>query len=198
MMANFVTLIRLPLLAVIGYLLYQPSAPLQITAAFLILLLILLDSLDGMIARKYQMTSVLGSVLDIAADRTVELVLWVIFADLELVPVFIPLVVIARGVFVDAIRSVAPARGMAPFDLLRSKIGKFLVKSPFLRSPYGITKAVAFFMLALYSGLSINNSPHSMWVGMSSQVAVWIAFVLCIVRGVPVLIEAPRTLAEPI
>ena len=196
-MANLITLIRIPLLAIIGYLLYQPKAMWHFTAAILILILIFLDSLDGMVARRLKEASVLGSVLDIAADRTVELVLWVIFADLEFIPILIPLVVITRGVFVDAIRSVAPSKGLAPFDLLRSKLGRFIVKSPWLRSPYGIAKAVAFFLLALYSGLYINGSNAAYWVGVCSQAAVWVAFALCIIRGLPVLIEAPQTLSEP-
>ncbi len=70
-MANFIKLIRIPLLAVIVFLLYRPDASDHIIAAVLILVLILMDSLDGMVARKLQKTSLLGSVLDIAADRTV-------------------------------------------------------------------------------------------------------------------------------
>ena len=196
-MANFITLIRLPLLAVIVYLLYQPSATLHYLAAILILILILLDSLDGAIARKFKETSLLGSVLDIAVDRTVELILWVVFADLKLITIIIPLLVIARGVFVDAIRSVAPSKGLAPFDLLRSPLGRFLVGSPWLRSPYGIVKAVAFFLLALFSGLLMSDSTAAGWVGTVSQIAVWMAFTLCLLRGLPVLIEAPHALAEP-
>ena len=195
-MANFITLIRIPLLAGIVFLLYQPDASAHFIAAVLILVLILMDSLDGMVARKLQKTSLLGSVLDIAADRTVELVLWIIFADLKLIPIFIPLVVVTRGVFVDAIRSVAPARGLTPFELLRSPLGRFLVKSPWLRSPYGVAKAVAFFLLAMFSGLTIIGSNAARWIGILSQVAVWIAFALCLIRGLPVLIEAPQSLAE--
>ena len=150
-----------------------------------------------MVARKLDETSLLGSVLDIAADRTVELVLWVIYADLNFIPIVIPLVVLTRGVFVDAIRSVAPSKGLAPFELLHSRLGRFLVKSPWLRSPYGISKAVAFFLLAMFSGLTRLGSSAAQWVGLLSQVAVWIAFGLCLIRGLPVLIEAPQALAEP-
>ncbi len=196
-MANIITLIRIPLLAFIVYLLYRPDASLQFTAAILILFLIFLDSLDGMVARKREETSLLGSVLDIATDRTVELVLWIVYADLKLIPIVIPLVVVTRGVFVDAIRSVAPSKGLAPFELLRSRLGIFLVKSPWLRSPYGISKAIAFFLLAIFSGLTLLSSSASLWVGVLSQVAVWIAFTLCLLRGLPVLLEAPQALAEP-
>ena len=196
-MANIITLIRIPLLAFIVYLLYRPDASLQFIAAILILFLIFLDSLDGMVARKREETSLLGSVLDIATDRTVELVLWVVYADLKLIPIVIPLVVVTRGVFVDAIRSVAPSKGLAPFELLRSRLGIFLVKSPWLRSPYGISKAIAFFLLAIFSGLTLLSSSAALWVGVLSQIAVWIAFTLCLLRGLPVLLEAPQALAEP-
>ena len=195
-MANIITLIRIPLLVCIVFILYQPQASSQFIGAFLILLLILMDSLDGMVARKTQQTSLLGSVLDIAADRTVELVLWIVFADLELIPIYIPLIVVMRGVFVDAIRSVAPSKGLTPFELLHTRLGRFLVKSPWLRMPYGIAKAIAFFLLALYSGLVIMDSPIAVLTGILSQIAVWVAFSLCIIRGLPVLIESPRALAE--
>lgn len=196
-MANLITLIRIPLLLCIVFMLYQPQAAWHIVAAFLILLLILMDSLDGMVARKTQQTSLLGSVLDIAADRTVELVLWIVYADMKLIPITIPLIVVMRGVFVDAIRSVAPSKGLTPFELLRSRLGRFLVKSPWLRMPYGIAKAVAFFLLALYSGLAIMGSSSAPLAGTLSHIAVWVAFALCLIRGLPVLIEAPKSLAEP-
>lgn len=41
--------------------------------------------------------SVFGSVLDIAADRTYELVLWVCFADLRMIPVAIPLIIMGSS-----------------------------------------------------------------------------------------------------
>jgi CDP-diacylglycerol--glycerol-3-phosphate 3-phosphatidyltransferase len=195
-MANLITLFRIPLLAIIAYLLYQPQESLHILAAVLIIFLILMDTMDGIIARKLQTTSVLGSVLDIAADRAVELVLWVIFADLKLIPIYIPLIVITRGVFVDAIRSVAPSKGLAPFDMIQSRLGKFIVKSPWLRSPYGIAKAIAFFLLALFSGLVTTAPGTARRIFILSQYAVGIAFTLCIIRGLPVLIEGSQTLTK--
>ncbi len=197
-MANVITLLRLPLLALIVALLYQPSAGLRFVAGGLIVLLILMDTLDGVVARALHQESLIGSVLDIAADRAVELVLWVVFADLNRIPVLVPLVVVTRGVFVDALRSVAPARGMTPFGLMRSRLGRFLVKSPWLRTPYGVTKAAAFCLLALYHGLALSATPGSgaAVVGLAAQVATWSAFALCLVRGLPVLIEGTRTLIE--
>lgn len=196
-MANLITLLRMPLLVAVVALLYFPAPTPRIIAAFLNIVLIVMDSLDGYVARRRGETSLLGSVLDIAADRTVELVLWVVYADLDLIPILIPLVVLARGTFVDAVRAVAPSRGVSPFDLMRSKVGRFMVKSPLFRSTYAVAKALAFFFLALAHGLSA--AQHSLAGGTMAlaQISVWLAFILCLVRGVPVLIEAPRILSEP-
>lgn len=197
MLPNLITLARIPLLACIVGLLYQEQSLPRLVAAGLIVLLILLDTVDGLVARATAQTSILGSILDIAADRSVELVLWVAFADLDLVPIIFPLFVITRGVFVDALRAIAPARGLAPFDLVQSSLGRFLVKSPWLRTPYGIVKAVAFCLLALQHGLTDypSQAPRT-WIGRIAVGATWLAVAMCLVRGLPVLIEGPRILSK--
>ncbi len=197
MIANAITISRIPFLVLTVILLYQEQPAPRIVAAFFTVLLILLDSLDGYIARIRNETSLLGSVLDIAADRTVEFVLWVVYADLNLIPIVIPLVVLARGTFVDAVRAIAPAKGVAPFDLMRSKVSRFLVKSPLFRTSFAVAKALAFFFLALAHGLTASGHPWAGSVYSFAQVCAWLAFALCLLRGIPVLVEAPRILQEP-
>lgn len=196
MSANLITLSRLPLLALIIALLYSPTSAARYTAAALIPPLILLDSLDGIIARRRGETSLLGSVLDIAADRTVELLLWVVFAHLNLISIVLPLLVLARGIFVDALRAVAPSRGLKPFDLLRSRVGRFLVKSPWLRTPYALVKGLAFLTLALTHAMTLAGAPALAPVALVASVSSWLALVLCLLRGIPVLIEGPLVLME--
>ncbi len=195
-MANLITLSRIPLLVIVVLLLYLPDPAPRVIAAFLNIVLIVMDSLDGYVARRRGETSLLGSVLDIAADRTVELVLWVVYADLDLIPILIPLVVLARGTFVDAVRAVAPSRGVSPFDLMRSKVGRFMVKSPLFRSTYAIAKGFAFFFLALAYGLTAAQHTLAGVATVIAQISVWLSFTLCLVRGIPVLVEAPRILSD--
>lgn len=196
MLANIITLSRIPVLVLIILLLYQPTATPRLIAAPLIILLIVMDSFDGVIARKRGETSVLGSVLDIAADRAVEYVMWVVFAHLRLISVVFPLIVLLRGTFVDAVRAVAPSKGLSPFEMMRSSVGRFLVKSPWLRTSFAVVKAVAFFFLALTHGLSAVGSSALATVNVIAQVCAWLALLLCLLRGIPVLIEAPRALSE--
>ncbi|MGC9347018.1 MAG: CDP-alcohol phosphatidyltransferase family protein [Anaerolineae bacterium] len=196
MFANLMTLLRVLVLGVAVVFLYQEAPILHYISAGLVLFAIFTDFLDGLIARRLDQTTLLGSVLDIAADRSVEFVMWVVFAHLGLISVVVPLIVLVRGVFVDALRSMAPAQGLKPFDLMRSDLGRFLVKSPWLRTPYALVKAAAFFFLAVERGLSTAGHSLASTASIVAQILTWIAVGFCLVRGVPVLIEGSRTLAE--
>ena len=76
MLPNWITLSRFPLLLVNVLVFYFGSAPIQVAAVALLFIGLTLDTVDGVVARKTGQTSLFGSVLDIAADRTYELVLW--------------------------------------------------------------------------------------------------------------------------
>lgn len=195
-MANIITLSRVPLLALILWLLQLPTPTPRLIAVPLVLILILMDTFDGLIARARGETDVLGSVLDIAADRMVEYVLWVYLSHLGLISVIIPIVVLARGTFVDAIRSVAPARGIAPFEMMSTSLGRFLVKSSWMRTSYAIVKAAAFILLSLSHALMTGDYPLGETLLLPAQITAWLALGFCLVRGIPVLIEAPRFLAS--
>ncbi len=195
-MANLITLSRIPLLVVVVFFLYQPSPALRFAAAGLIVMMFFTDMVDGFVARRRNESSVLGSVLDIAADRAVELVLWIVFASLGRISIAVPLIVVLRDVFVDALRSVAPARGLAPFELMESPLGRFLVQSPWLRTPYALAKAAAFCLLAVQFGLAALDSPAAAGLNIVAQILTWLAVAFCVLRGLPVLIEGPRALTE--
>src|SRR6185295_17111656 len=149
-MANLVTLSRLLLLIVVVALSYVPPTPWQFANFFLIILIFVSDGFDGYVARKRNETSSFGALFDIAGDRIVELTLWIVAADTDLVRAWVPLVFVWRGVIVDTIRSSnAVAQGVAPFAVMRSPFGKFLVAGKFVRGLYAVVKAAAFAGLAL-------------------------------------------------
>jgi len=80
MLANWITLSRLPLLLICILILYLGSRPVLLGGVMLRFVGLMLDTVGGMVARKTGRTSLFGSVLDIAAGRAYELVLWVCFA----------------------------------------------------------------------------------------------------------------------
>lgn len=117
-------------------------------------------------------------------------VLWVTYAHLGLVPMVIPLTVIIRGALTDSVRNVALQHGQSAHSMMRSAWGRWLVASGYMRTGYGVAKAVAFTLLALALGLKTGGHTawYSVW-GVASVVS-WMALAFCIVRGLPVLIEA--------
>jgi len=188
--ANLITILRFPLLVVVVLLLYFGGTVGQMIDAPLIVGLILMDSLDGIVARRRGEQTLIGSALDIAADRAVEIVLWVAYAHLKLIPVVIPLTIIIRGALTDSIRNVALQHGQSAHSMMRSAWGRWLVASGTMRSSYGVAKAVAFTLLALSLGLKTGGYAvwHGIWI--VAVVVSWFSLALCILRGLPVIIEA--------
>lgn len=196
MLANWITLSRFPLLLSIVLILYLGSPWLQLAGVVLLFVGLMLDTVDGMVARKTGQTSLFGSVLDIAADRTYELVLWVCFADLRMIPVAIPLIIIARTTLTDAFRSIGVGQGTAPFAQHRTALGRFLVGSTVMRTGYAVTKVVTFCGLALTEALSAFPDTArplalpSMWSVF--RLTAWLAVLFCVFRGLPVIVHSLR------
>lgn len=197
-MATLVTLSRFPLLMVVIAALYWGSPTLQFVGVGALFLGLVLDTVDGVIARKRNEASLVGSVLDIAADRTYELVLWMCFADLGLIPVVMPFIVVTRTALTDAFRSVGVGRGAAPFAQLRTWVGRFLVASSVMRIAYGVSKVLAFCALALAQVFRSQPGPaitHQAWkVG---QAMAWVSIGLCVVRGLPVIVQGLQQYSAP-
>jgi CDP-diacylglycerol--glycerol-3-phosphate 3-phosphatidyltransferase len=149
-MANLITIGRIIALFVAVGLLYRGDYWLWFLAGWLIGAVLLADALDGWVARRRGATSELGAVIDIAGDRVVENVLWVVFADLNVIPIWVPLVVLTRSFSVDVVRSAMLSRGMTPFGektMMRSRFTHFLTAGRFSRAYYGWSKGFAFVLM---------------------------------------------------
>ena len=202
MVANAITLSRLLLLAVCLYLLYQPGFTVKVIAFVLVAIIILLDGIDGIVARNRGEESALGSVLDIAIDRVVENVFWIAFVDLGLVPVWVSIIVITRGILTDAVRGFALARGMTAFEMMQSEWGRRLVSGRFMRGLYGFAKATVFSALVAVFALqdlwaSSENARFLPPLETAVFLLVLLTVSLTIIRGLPVLIESRRLFEDP-
>jgi phosphatidylglycerophosphate synthase len=190
--ANWITLSRFPLLLATVLVLYLGSPAVQLAGVALLFVGLMLDTVDGIVARRTGSTSLLGSVLDIATDRAYELVLWMCFADLDLIPAAIPVIVVVRTTLTDALRSIGIAGGTAPLDQQRSPLGRFLVASPWMRTGYSVGKVSTFCGLALAQALP---GPASTAAIAVLQVVAWVTVAVCVARGLPVLAAIPRALS---
>ena len=197
MLANWITLSRFPLLLANVLILFFGSPPLQLAGVALLFVGLMLDTVDGVVARRSGQTSMFGSILDIAADRTYELVLWVAFASLGMISIVIPLVVIARTTLTDAFRSIGVANGAAPFEQHRSPLGRFLVGSPVMRTGYAVTKVVTFCGLALTRALDAGDTTIAVPGRPADLLTIfqwtaWVAVFFCVFRGLPVILGTLR------
>lgn len=189
-LANWITLARFPLLILLVLVIFFGGAVGRFLAAPGVLLLIVLDAVDGIVARRRGETTLLGGVLDIAADRAIEIVLWVVFASLSLISLVIPITFIIRGALTDSVREVGYAGGKTAHAQMHSDWGHWIVAGRPMRAGYGLAKAAAFAMLALTLALQTVNSPWLVPVWTAATILSWLATALCLVRGVPVVVEA--------
>jgi CDP-diacylglycerol--glycerol-3-phosphate 3-phosphatidyltransferase len=201
MMANLITAGRVGLVFIAIALLYTHTARGAFAAFALVLTAIVMDWLDGFLARKTHTDTPFGAVMDILGDRIVENVLWIVFAHLRLIPVWVPIVVVARGFVTDAFRSVALTQGETPFGkktMIKSRLGRLLVSSRTSRALYAGAKIVAFCYMILYFALlqSVPTAPTEIhvWIfkgGLSVHgvglAIVYFTVALCLIRALPVI-----------
>jgi len=206
-MANLITIGRILLLFVAIAMLYSTEYWVIFLAGCFIGAIFGGDGLDGYVARRRGSTSKLGAVLDIAGDRVIENALWVVFADLQLIGVWAPLVVLTRSFVVDCMRSVALSEGKTAFGsetMARSRITQFLTASRFSRSGYGWSKALGFVFL---TGLlawhlpDANGRPLDWFYDFQAfrglgWLLVYSSIFFCVVRGLPVVYDALYYLRE--
>lgn len=170
MLANVITLFRLFLtFGVIA--LFGTHAPFNIALIFTIAVIFLLDAVDGYIARKRNEVSLLGACLDTLADRIVENTFWIYFTAVGLIPVYMPIAVMARGVLTDTLQR---TRGYPENGWTHT-----LTRSRFSRGLYGGVKMLTFMSLA--SVPVFNHDP----LEFVSHGLATITVLFCLLRGMP-------------
>jgi CDP-diacylglycerol--glycerol-3-phosphate 3-phosphatidyltransferase len=192
-MANIITLIRLISVFFIAAIALYADPFWQLLNLPLIIVNILLDGLDGIIARIRNETSVMGALFDIAADRIIELTLWIVLAFLGTVSVWVPIILLTRGILVDSLRKPHANQGEPPFSIMKTSIGKFLVASRTMRFMSGFIKLLAFSWLFFITPATVLWQDYIManifWCDLISSILVYSAVTICLVRGIPVLLE---------
>lgn len=192
-LANIITLSRILLVFIVATLLFYNNTKLYYVALITTAILMWFDGLDGFVARKFNISSRLGALLDIMGDRIVENVFWITFCALGWINVSIPIIVLTRGIITDSLRTLAFEKGYTAFGkttMMQGKIAKFIVASNFCRFTYAVCKAVAFFFLiAGHIPTHYQNQEVILQVGIICAI---ISVVYCVLRGIPVVIESKR------
>lgn len=192
-MANLITLTRLMLLYVLVILAYHQNPVYQLANFPLLSMIFLLDAVDGYVARRRNEESLFGSLFDIAIDRIVENVLWLVLVDLDFVHAWVAIVFITRSFLVDSVRAYGASQKLTPFGMMRSSVGKFIVSGRLVRIFYSFIKVFVFgYIFLIQPWPALFPAFYTKWkitINIIKQILVYTAVAACLIRGLPVLLE---------
>ena len=110
---NLLSLFRLALIPVYIYIYLGATETYQyITAGTIMAVSCLTDLIDGKVARRFNMVSTLGKILDPLADKIFVVGTFVMMAEYKLMPGWIIIVVLTREFMVTGLRMLATHKGV--------------------------------------------------------------------------------------
>lgn len=108
---NKLTLLRIIMIPVFVVLLYLDFPFNNLAALAVFILASITDTLDGYIARKYNLITDFGKFMDPIADKLLVTAAMLVFVDWHMMPAWVVIVVVAREFIVSALRLVAANNG---------------------------------------------------------------------------------------
>lgn len=154
--------ISLPTFLVMGKVLVDSK---YLVAGFLFVIASVTDYLDGEVARKSKKTSDFGAIMDAIADKILVNGVLIVLAYNGFISVLIPIIIVIRDVFIDALRVGAASK-------------KVIIKA----SKWGKVKTVC--MLTGISLMLFYNLPFEIWGIYLAEILIDVATVLSIASGI--------------
>ncbi|WP_432822317.1 CDP-diacylglycerol--glycerol-3-phosphate 3-phosphatidyltransferase [Trichloromonas sp.] len=119
---NMLTLVRIAAVPLVVVLLLFESREANFWAALVFALAAVTDWLDGWLARKWEIVTVLGKFLDPLADKLIVMAALIMLIPLGRVPAWAVFLILAREMIVTGLRSIASAEGVV---IAASDLGKY-------------------------------------------------------------------------
>lgn len=124
----------------------------------------LTDFLDGYLARKHNLVSSFGKIMDPLADKLLTFGALITFIQLDVVSVWAPVIIIAREFFVTSMRVVAVAKG------------KVIAASWWGKIKTNVQLFAMMLAMLLYKGYPV-IAGGLIWVAAIFTIASWIAYI---------------------
>ncbi|MEA3348258.1 MAG: CDP-diacylglycerol--glycerol-3-phosphate 3-phosphatidyltransferase [Pseudomonadota bacterium] len=119
---NLLTCSRILAVPLIIILLYFDNRWLNLLTALLVVVAAITDGLDGYMARKYDLESTLGKLLDPLADKILLLTTMVMLVHLQRAPAWMVCLILCRETAVTGLRAIAAEKGKI---IAASAMGKY-------------------------------------------------------------------------
>ena len=104
---NKITIARIALTFIFMIFLFSNGIVFKIAALVTFMIAALSDYLDGFIAKKYDLKSDFGKIMDPVADKVLTLAAFLAFVEMKLIPAWILVVIIMRELLVTSLRILA-------------------------------------------------------------------------------------------
>ncbi len=104
---NKITIARIALTFIFMIFLFSNGIVFKIAALVTFMIAALSDYLDGFIAKKYDLKSDFGRIMDPVADKVLTLAAFLAFVEMKLIPAWILVVIIMRELLVTSLRILA-------------------------------------------------------------------------------------------
>ena len=184
---NFLTIIRMALVPVFIVFFYigQGGQQIYFVLAFAVFIIAsATDAVDGHIARKRNLITNFGKLMDPLADKVLTTAAFIVFVDAHIIPAWMVIVILAREFIITGLRGVAASEGVIIAAGLSGKL-----KTIFQMVAIGI----------ILLGLAIGNSPAEdslrLFVSNAGLVCLWIAVALTIYSGIEYLWKGRKLLS---
>ena len=118
---NAVTMLRVCIIPVLFFLLFNPGRFWSLIIAILFIMAALTDLLDGYLARRYHIVTNIGKFLDPIADKIIVNTAMILMIPIGRIPACIVAIIIIRDFIIDGIRTIATSEGLI---IEASKLGK--------------------------------------------------------------------------
>lgn len=120
--ANTITVLRILLVPLVMALLIWESPTGCALAMVLFVIAALSDLLDGYLARKYHLESIIGAFLDPLADKILVIGVMILLIPLDRLPAWMVALFVIRDITITALRGIAASEGMI---IAASRWGKY-------------------------------------------------------------------------
>lgn len=119
---NMLTFARIACIPLLVLILLKDTPGMSLLAALIFSLASITDWLDGYLARRLDLVTVMGKFLDPLADKLIVMAALIMMIPLDRVPAWAVFLLIAREVVVTGLRSVASSEGIV---IAASNLGKY-------------------------------------------------------------------------